>query len=139
VTPNDTSLVNGKTYVWAGGGSTASPTTMVPNFDGAEVTVGGQLIFSAAGTMNPGAAGYGAFAAGDYLYSLGGANGVASVDTTNAPVNRPPGTLTFQSFNPGLSTPRVDVGATIQSGYFYILGGSGTAGTALNSTEFVLY
>src|SRR5581483_4129706 len=115
--------------------------TMVPNIEGAQVQTGGGLTaFVAAGAMNAAAAGYGAAAGGDYLYAFGGQGGTPNVATMNAALtNAPPALGNIQSFTPGLGTPRVDTAATLQSGYFYVLGGTTTNNTVSDTTEYVLY
>lgn len=140
-TPRDSTFVGTDSFVWAGPGSAAAPSTIVTNIDGARVLSGGALgPFTT--TVVPGHAGYGAFAAGDFLYLLGGQNGLANVETVTAELVAappPPGFGNIQSFTPGLRVPRVDLGATLQSGYFYSLGGATPDGGVTRSTEFVLY
>lgn len=145
VTPRDSAAVGTNTYVWAGGGSpstTMPAATLVANIDGAQVLPGGQLsAFSAAGLMNAAAAGYAAFTGGDFLYAIGGQGDIANVQTMSAALSPgpPPALGNIQAFTPGLTTARIDVGATVQSGYFYVLGGTTTGGGVLRSTEYVLY
>jgi hypothetical protein len=140
VTELDTLQVDG-TYVWAGGGATAGG-AMVDDFEGAAVLDNGtgQLDFLSNDSMNPQCAGYGAFVAGDLLYAIGGQNGSPSQENISIEhTGSPPGLQNFQGFTPGLKTPRVDLGAAIQSGYFYVLGGQTNTETASKSTEYVLY
>jgi hypothetical protein len=139
-TPADSARLGGSTYVWAGGGANAT-NGMVTTFEGGRVTPGGQLAgFGSAGAMNPAAAGYGAFGAGDYLYAFGGANGMPAVSNMSAEHTlTPPALQNFQGFTPGLQIPRVDVAAAEQSGYFYVLGGTTTGGVVTPTIEFVLY
>jgi hypothetical protein len=141
VSPRDTTLVGASTYVWAGCGSDAGGGNMLDDFDGAVVTAGGQLgAFSAISAQNPQSAGYGAFAAGDYLYVLGGHNGDADIETMNARHSgTAPGLQDWQGFGPGLTDPRVDLGAAVQSGHFYIVGGTTDTATASTTVEYVLY
>ncbi|MBI5532130.1 MAG: hypothetical protein HY898_05425 [Deltaproteobacteria bacterium] len=81
----------------------------------------------------------GAFAAGDFIYALGGQDGLPDVNNMSAEHSgAPPGLVNFQGFNPGLLTARVDLGAAIQSGYFYVLGGR-TPGGVTKTIEYVLY
>ncbi len=139
-TPDDTPRMNGGTYVWAGGGASAAG-AMVANFDGGQVTTGGQLAsLTNVGPMNPQAAGYGVFAAGDFLYALGGQDGMPDVNNMSVEHSgTPPGLINFQGFTPGLTMPRIDLGAAEQSGYFYVLGGLTTGGMVTKSIEYVLY
>ena len=51
----------------------------------------------------------------------------------------PPNLVNFQGFTPGLLIPRVDVGAAVQSGYFYVVGGTTTGSVVTNTTDYVLY
>ncbi len=139
--PKDTTFVGPNSYVWVGPGSAANPSTTIATMEGAQVLPGGALGPFTVSTV-PGHAGYGAFAAGDFLYALGGANGLPSVETVTAELVAAPAPPSFgnvQSFTPGLRVPRVDLGATLQSGYFYSLGGTTTGGAVTSSTEFVLY
>lgn len=141
-TPADSARAGGKTWVYAGGGSAVAPTTMVANFEAAEVLAGGALgTFIDTGPQSPAAAGYGAFAAGDFVYALGGEGGIATETNMNAEHDpaTPPLLGNYQGFTPGLLVPRVDLGATIQSGFFYALGGATTGGAPTPTTEFVLY
>lgn len=140
VAPTDTPLVGANTYVWAGGGAAASG-AMVSAFDGGQVTAGGQLAsLTNVGPMNPPAAGYGAFAAGDLLYAFGGQNGLPDTNNMSAEHSgAPPGLVNFQGFTPGLTTARVNLGAALQSGYFYVLGGTTTGNAVTNTIEYVLY
>ncbi len=153
----DSKVLDG-TYLWAGSGaSNVAGTTMLPNcnFDFVKVQNGGALgnftnTFPVGDTC-PGA-GYGAFSApGDFLYALGGQDGLPNVSNVNAQYVAPPGKLTnFQGFQPGLLVNRVDLGAAVQSGNFWALAGRSCAnppctaansnpGTVLKSTEYVLY
>ncbi|HEY3354453.1 MAG TPA: hypothetical protein VGQ83_14475, partial [Polyangia bacterium] len=92
------------------------------------------------GQMNAQAAGYGAFAGGDFLYAIGGQGDIPNVQTMSAELTTTPPTLgNIQAFTPGLNTPRIDVGATVQSGYFYVVGGTTTGNVVLNTFEYVLY
>jgi hypothetical protein len=140
VTPSDTALVNGSTYVWAGGGMTLVPNQASAHFEGAIVLPGGQLgVLADSSTMQPPSAGYGAFAAGDYLYALGGSSGNASIDATSVKhTGAPPAIINWNGAG-GLSMARVDLGATIQSGYFYVLGGRVANGTVTKTIELTLY
>lgn len=139
VTPKETSLWTLGTYVWVGGGATAT-NTMVNNIDGAQVQAGGALTaFANAGTVNTASAGYGACAGGDLLFTFGGQNGQPSVQTQSAELTATPPTLgQIQSFTPGLQNQRVDMAAAVQSGYFYVLGGRTPAGVT-KTIEYVLY
>jgi hypothetical protein len=140
VTRSDSARVDGS-YIWAGGGEGAQPNNIVGDFNGAAVQPGGQLVAFVTATNPQPFAGYGAFAAGDYLYVLGGGGGLPAVSNVNVELSTTcnPCSLTgFQSFTPGMNTARVGIGSASQSGYFYILGGSNSGGV-LTSTEFVLY
>lgn len=139
-TPADSTLMAGDTYVWAGGGANAVD-AMVDNIEGGRVTAGGQLAtLTSAGVMNPPAAGYGAFGAGDFLYAFGGAGGVPAASNMSAQhTAAPPALINIQNFSPGLLAARVDLAAAEQSGYFYVLGGTTTGGIVTNTIEFVLY
>ncbi len=140
-TPRDSTFVGPNTFVWVGPGSAADPSGTIATIEGAQVLAGGSLGPIAA-TAVPGHAGYGAFAAADFLYMLGGAAGLPSDATVTAElvaVPAPPLLGNVQSFTPGLREPRVDLGATLQSGYFYSLGGTGADGGVTQSTEYVLY
>lgn len=154
VKPTDSTRVGADTFVYMGGGSSLMPTTMVTNFDVARVGTGGVLDpITLIANMNPQMAGYGAFSAGDFLYGLGGEGGLPTVTSMNAElgprpppppppgVQGPPPFLNMQSFTPGMNVARVDLGAAIQSGYFYVLGGATAASPLVvtTSTEFVLY
>ncbi len=146
-TQKDSGLLNG-TFVWAGSGaSDAAGTTIAGtpcNFDYAKVQSGGALgVFTntfPSGDTCPGA-GYGAFSApGDYLYALGGQNGIPSVSNVNAHLIAPPGAANnFQGFTPGLTVARVELGAAVQSGNFWALCGRTTGNVVTKSTEYVLY
>ena len=143
ITPSDSTFVGSNTFVWAGPGSAANPATTVASLEGARVLPGGALTnFTPSSQPAPQHAGYGAFAAGDYLYLLGGANGQASQQTGTcqlAAAPAPPDFANIQNFSPGLLVPRVDTGATVQSGYFYSLGGGLADGGVTRSIEYVLY
>jgi hypothetical protein len=136
VTSADSTRVNG-TRIWVGAGET-TPGNMTSDFDSAQVQPGGQLgPFTTTAATAP-FAGYGAFAAGDYLYVLGGQNGQPNTTNLNVELTAGGGLTDFEGFTPGMLSPRKGLGSTAQSGNFYILGGS-NGSDVLTSTEFVLY
>jgi hypothetical protein len=144
VTPQDSTMVGANTWVWAGGGasSTTMPGALAGNIDGAQVQAGtGQLLaFGVGGQMNATSAGYGAFAGGDFIYAVGGQGDVPDVQTMSGDLTNSPPTLgNIQAFTPGLNTARIDVGATVQSGYFYVVGGMTDGNVVLKTFEYVLY
>jgi hypothetical protein len=132
------------TYVWAGGGFTdAAGTTPSSETDGAKVSAGGALGSPTSTDMNFTLhVGFGAFAAGRFLYAVGGLLGApdktaSSIDTGN----NPPTLSGWNSCQNCLSENRLDLGAAIQSGYFYVLGGLKSASPAMvsNTIEYTLY
>jgi len=140
------SVLASGTYVWAGGGY---PTGTATN---ASTETNGALLVGPNGALGafttdinsmPNEAGFGAFAASNFLYAVGGQGGVPDRTASSKQVTTPPGLPGgWMSAGQGLAVQRIDLGACIQSGYFYAVGGFG--GTAmpfsvLKSIEYVLY
>jgi hypothetical protein len=133
------------TYVWAGGGFTDTAGSVASlETDGAKVTpASGALAAPTSTDMNfTPHVGFGAFAAGRFLYAVGGLGGspdrtASSIDTGNSP----PTLAGWNSCQNCLSVSRLDLGAAIQSGYFYVLGGLQTVSPAAvtNTIEYTLY
>ncbi|GAC1595585.1 MAG: hypothetical protein NVS4B10_04090 [Myxococcales bacterium] len=128
----------GGTFVWAGGTRRASNET-----NGAKVSTGSLGAFQNDTTL-PASAGFGAFSAGTFLYAVGGLGGAPDKTASSVDVNNPPALTGWNACQNCLSVDRLDLGAAIQSGYFYVLGGSTTppAGVAAAVTirvEYTLY
>jgi hypothetical protein len=134
------------TYVWAGGGFRDAAATLASNeTNGAKVATGGSLITPLQNDATlPASAGFGAFAAGSFLYAVGGLNGAPDRTASSVDVNNPPALTGWNACQNCLAVDRVDLGAAIQSGYFYVLGGSTTpvapaTAAVTNSIEYTLY
>src|SRR6202171_1741269 len=134
------------TYVWAGGGFRDAAATLASNeTNGAKVATGGSLITPLQNdTTLPASAGFGAFAAGSFLYAVGGLNGAPDRTASSVDVNTPPALTGWNARQNRPAVPRVALGAPIQSGYFYVLGGSTTpvapaTAAVTNSIEYTLY
>jgi hypothetical protein len=129
------------TYVWGGGGIVTAGTASSET-NGAKVSTGGLLgAFTNDATL-PASAGFGAFSAGTFLYQVGGLNGAPDRTASSVDVNTPPALTGWNACQNCLSVDRVDLGATIQSGYFYVLGGITTPltpPTVTNTIEYTLY
>jgi hypothetical protein len=131
------------TYVWAGGGFSDAAGTVASNeTNGAKVATGGLLgVFQTDVTL-PASAGFGAFAAGTFLYAVGGLGGAPDRTASSVDVNNPPALTGWNACQNCLAVDRVDLGAAIQSGYFYVLGGLTlplTPATVTNTIEYTLY
>jgi hypothetical protein len=131
------------TYVWAGGGFTDAAGTVASNeTNGAKVSTGGALgVFQTDVTL-PASAGFGAFSAGTFLYQVGGLNGAPDRTASSVDVNNPPALTGWNACQNCLAVDRLDLGAAIQSGYFYVLGGVTlplTPPAVTKTIEYTLY
>jgi hypothetical protein len=131
------------TYVWAGGGFRDAPgATASSETNGALISTGGLLGTFRNDTTMPASAGFGAFSAATFLYQVGGLNGAPDRTASSVDVSSPPALLGWNACQNCLSADRFDLGATIQSGYFYVLGGITTPLTppsVTRSIEYTLY
>jgi hypothetical protein len=140
---NNNKVTGAATYLYIGGGSTTSVTTLTKNVDVGLVLTGGQITtFSDSGANNLGRPAYGGLVVNNQMMAFGGFQAgsatTASVTAQMATAN----TLgNFNSLGGGvLLQPRALQGTTIESAFIYQLGGaSGGVNTAQNSTEQTIW
>jgi hypothetical protein len=137
VTDRETPLVGvGETYLYVGPGWTGTATSSLIEAGFVE-SDGDILAFTTerSSVARPGAAG---LSANGFLFLFGGSGRSASNNDISGEVQNPaPSLSNFNALGGGaMQTPRIFMGATAESAFFFIAGGA-TTGTAANVTETV--
>lgn len=137
-------VMAGRTWLWVGGGYTDLPGTVVSKeATSTEVAATGVTSFNTSAMQgdlaNAGVAGFGAFSLGSFLFSVGGTAPVAGITDDGSSIGPTPPLFTgWQSCQSCLGTKRTDMGAAVQSGYFWVISGETPTGIS-KTTEYVLY
>lgn len=133
------------TWIYAGPGQLTNG-TLTRDLDGAKVLPGGQLsLWTAVQNITPSFAGYGFAAAANQLWVFGGQGGSPSTSGkstqlcgTGTSCGALPAT---QSWNAGISllTARYLLASTVAAANIFMVGGAGTAVSALNTIEYTVW
>ena len=132
VTNDQTSVIPaGETWIYVGPGRTGATTT-TGDLEAFAVVAGGDIAgFTPMNrSISTARAGYGAGTSSEFLYIFGGQGGNASNDGISAELSAPTNLLpgAWNSLGISMSDPRVFMGTTQESAFYFIAGGwSGTA------------
>lgn len=139
------SIAAGTSYVYVGGGlGSTGPATFVHNVDAGQVATGGDLgTFSAMDQFGSDLAGYSANTAAGTLFAWGGSGAVPASDGHSAVISGTPPALTAGAWNSvggiNLGSGRYLAGSTVQSAFFFVVGGANNGAGADNTTLLMVW
>lgn len=125
----------GETWVYFGGGRTASSTTGEV-MTGA-VGSGGELSsWASVDGMSPSRAGFGVAGASNFLYAFGGQKASPSASGTSTEIQGPPDLDNWNSLGISMSEPRYLMGSAQESAVIFMVGGQTDTASATSSVDF---